>query len=183
MNKNIGTTLHKKTESNFAQRYSTIRACFGFQTTAACQFGIVNDGAGANGAERQCGQNPSGFVRSKSRVVVEAPVGRREAPTLDSEDVASFAVANQPIGWRQCSPPSVGSYFLLACFFRSVRLFGKLAVIRPLPVFEMPKLIYLQYVTYRARGRQVRRQTKLNGKHGKGFHGDLTRIEHTVRSG
>ncbi|XP_003379353.1 myosin-4 [Trichinella spiralis] len=103
----------------------------------------------------------------------------REAPTLDAEDLTSFAVAKRLAGVNfRCSRlgklvSHVGNCFLLGL------LFVWLISSDPCAAGARKAETNLQYG-----GRlQVRRLTKLNGKHGKGFHGDLTRIEHTVRSG
>ncbi|KRY21925.1 hypothetical protein T12_4446 [Trichinella patagoniensis] len=103
---------------------------FRFQTTTTCQFGIVNDGASDNSADsgQQCGKNkPALCVHSRGWSPKRRWRSGREAPTLDAEDLTSFAVAKR----------LAGGYFL----------FGKSAVIRELPVLERPKLIYNMLLT------------------------------------
>ncbi|KRX64744.1 hypothetical protein T09_6432 [Trichinella sp. T9] len=109
---------------------------FRFQTTTTCQFGIVNDGASDNSADsgQQCGKyKPALCVHSRGWSPKRRWRSGREAPTLDAEDLTSFAVAKRLAGVNfHCS--RLGKLVSHGYF-----LFGKSAVIRELPVLERPK--------------------------------------------
>ncbi|KRZ97214.1 hypothetical protein T08_11116 [Trichinella sp. T8] len=99
---------------------------FRFQTTTTCQFGIVNDGASDISADsgQQCGKNkPALCVHSRGWSPKRRWRSGREAPTLDAEDLTSFAVAKRLAGVNfRCSRlgklvPHVGNCFLLGLLF------------------------------------------------------------------